>query len=229
MKTHGGRSFLHGHQFGDSVHEFLAPCIYEGEGEVLGMAFLKSLIKEHGKAYFEPIGKALKAHNMKTMNPANPIHAMKLRKELMSYGKWWIGQKFSPGGRATVPAMDNRLVGHVEFALQMFRSFPNEISSMMRKFQLKLPDRQCRMADQSGRVQDVVVLLVTALAARGRSEAHVAAADIVCQDLQRKITGGHPSDRYYRDAAKLSDMVVSGGFEEIAGVPREEILMGYSQ
>ena len=33
MKTHGGRAFLHGHMFGDNVHEFLAPCIYEGEGE----------------------------------------------------------------------------------------------------------------------------------------------------------------------------------------------------
>src|SRR5262245_7709628 len=32
MKTHGGRSFLHGHLFGDDVHEYLAPCIYEGEG-----------------------------------------------------------------------------------------------------------------------------------------------------------------------------------------------------
>ena len=41
MKTHGGRCFLHGHEFGDSVHEFLAPCIYEGEGEVLGLAFFK--------------------------------------------------------------------------------------------------------------------------------------------------------------------------------------------
>src|SRR5262249_40101380 len=46
MKTHGGRSFLHGHMFGDNIHEFLAPCIYEGEGEVLGLAFFKSLVKE---------------------------------------------------------------------------------------------------------------------------------------------------------------------------------------
>ena len=38
MKTLGGRSFLHGHLFGDNVHEFLAPCIYEGEGEMLGLA-----------------------------------------------------------------------------------------------------------------------------------------------------------------------------------------------
>ena len=49
MKTHGGRSFLHGHMFGDHVHEYLAPCIYEGEGEMLGMAFFKSLVKQHGK------------------------------------------------------------------------------------------------------------------------------------------------------------------------------------
>ena len=49
MKTHGGRAFLHGHLFGDNVHEYLAPCIYEGEGEMLGMAFFKSLVKEHGK------------------------------------------------------------------------------------------------------------------------------------------------------------------------------------
>ena len=51
MKTHGGRAFLHGHLFGENVHEYLAPCIYEGEGEMLGMAFFKSLIKEHGKTY----------------------------------------------------------------------------------------------------------------------------------------------------------------------------------
>ena len=73
MKTHGGRSFLHGHLFGDGVHEFLAPCIYEGEGEMLGMAFFKSLVKEHGRQYFEPIGKALQQHGIKNFSPANPV------------------------------------------------------------------------------------------------------------------------------------------------------------
>src|SRR4029079_3850951 len=65
MKTHGGRSFLHGHLFGDNVHEFLAPCIYEGEGEVLGIAFFKSLVKHHGTQFFEPLGKALAAAGIK--------------------------------------------------------------------------------------------------------------------------------------------------------------------
>ena len=53
MKTHGGRAFLHGHLFGDNVHDFLAPCIYEGEGEMLGMAFFKSLVKQHGRQFRE--------------------------------------------------------------------------------------------------------------------------------------------------------------------------------
>jgi len=47
--------------FGDNIHEYLAPCIYEGEGEMLGMGFFKSLVKQHGKTYFEPVGKALAA------------------------------------------------------------------------------------------------------------------------------------------------------------------------
>ena len=50
-----------GHMFGDNIHEYLAPCIYEGEGEMLGMGFFKSLVKQHGKTYFEPVGKALAA------------------------------------------------------------------------------------------------------------------------------------------------------------------------
>jgi alkylation response protein AidB-like acyl-CoA dehydrogenase len=227
MKTHGGRSFLHGHLFGDNVHEYLAPCIYEGEGEILGLAFLKSLIKEHGKAYFEPIGQALKQHNMKSLNPANPLHAWKLRKELWGYGKWWLRQKVSPGGRATVPAMDSRLSGHVDFALGMFRRLPSEVSGVMRTHQLKLPDRQCRMADLSGRAQDVVVMLVTALSAGGKDEVTVAAADVLCQDLRRKLTDGRPSDRYFRDCVKLSDSVCGGGFTQLAGVPADEILMRY--
>ena len=69
MKTHGGRSFLEGHLFGDNVHEFLAPCIYEGEGEMLGMAFFKSLVKHHGKQFFEPIGRTLHGLGITSAEP----------------------------------------------------------------------------------------------------------------------------------------------------------------
>src|SRR5205823_8298275 len=80
MKTHGGRSFLKGHLLGDNIYDFLAPCIYEGEGEMLGLAFFKSLIKEHGKAYFEPVGKALQKHQIRNMQMWNPRHLWALRR-----------------------------------------------------------------------------------------------------------------------------------------------------
>jgi len=228
MKTHGGRSFLKGHLFGDNIHDFLAPCIYEGEGEILGLAFFKSLVKEHGKQFLEPIGKALERAGIRQPKMLNPAHAWALRKEVGSYVRWTIAQKFTPTDRQTVPNMDPRLAEHLAFALDRFSRYPAEISRTMSKHQLKLADRQCRMAELSQRVQGTVILLVTALwGHRQKNEAMVAAANILCQDLQRKLTGQRPTDRYFRDATKLADMILAGGFEAIAGVPRGEILMKY--
>ena len=104
MKTHGGRSFLHGHLFGDNVHEYLAPCIYEGEGEMLGMAFFKSLVKHHGTTYFEPIGKALAAAGIRQPNPLNPAHAWALKGVALPYLKWVIARRLMPLAAAQLPA-----------------------------------------------------------------------------------------------------------------------------
>jgi hypothetical protein len=230
MKTHGGRSFLKGHIFGDNVYDFLAPCIYEGEGEVLGMAFFKSLVKEHGKKFFEPIGKALaeKKIDPKKFSPFNPLHGFALRKELGAYLRWKVGQMFVARDRQQVSGLDLRLQGHVDFALASFGKMRKEVSAAMVKHQLKLADRQCRMAELSQRVQDTVTMLVTALWAGGKkAEPNVAAADILCQDLRRKLTGERPSDRYFKAATELADVILSGGFDELAGVPRAEIMMRY--
>jgi alkylation response protein AidB-like acyl-CoA dehydrogenase len=228
MKTHGGRSFLHGHLFGDNVHEYLAPCIYEGEGEMLGMAFFKSLIKEHGKQFFERIGKALQARQMKTFNPANPVHAWKLRKEGWPYAKWMAGRWFTSRDRQRVPGMAPTLADHVSFALDQCQRHAGDLSAAMRKHQMKLPDRQCRIAEVSQRVQDTIIMLVTAQWAHQRgTEIATAAADILCQDLRRKLTGARPSDRYFRDAQRLADHVLSGGFTDLTGAQEQEILMRY--
>ena len=72
-------------------------------------------------------------------------------------------------------------------------------------------------------------MLVTIQWAHGKKkEIAVASADILCQDLRRKLTGQRPTDRYFRDVQKLAEMVYTGGFEELAGIPREEILMKYA-
>jgi alkylation response protein AidB-like acyl-CoA dehydrogenase len=230
MKTHGGRSFLHGHLFGDNVHDFLAPCVYEGEGEMLGLAFFKSLVKDHGRRFFEPIGKALQQHGMKSLNPANPVQVWKLRHELGAYARWSLGQKLTGRDRQPSSVSDPRLADHVGFALDQFRRHRADLSGTLRKHQLKLADRQSRMAELSQRVQDTVVILVTALwAGRQKSEAVVAAADILCQDLRRKLTSGRPTDAYFRDVGKLADLILAGGYEALAGVPADEILMRYDK
>jgi hypothetical protein len=195
---------------------------------MLGLAFFKSLVKQHGMSFFEPIGKALQRNQIREFNPINPAHAWALRRELTAYTRWSVGQRLSRREQAAIPDMDPRLAGHVAFAIRQFGRYPQEISSTMRKHQLKLADRQCRMAELSQRVQDTVVMLVTALWGRQQgNEASVAAADILCQDLRRKLTGERPSDQYFRDCGKLAQTIINGGFEALAGAPVADILMPY--
>jgi alkylation response protein AidB-like acyl-CoA dehydrogenase len=228
MKTHGGRSFLHGHMFGDNVHEYLAPCIYEGEGEMLGMAFFKSLVKHHGTKFFEPIGRALQAAGIKKPNPANPAHAWVLRKALMPYGKWYLSERFKSKSRPPLPPMPESLRGHAEWAVEQLQRSPLEISGTMQKHQLKLADRQCRMSELSSRIQSLVVMLCTSLyGARHEDEVIQAAADCMCQEIKRQLTGKRPSDSYFRSVTKLGETIVDGGFKSVAGMKVDEILMKY--
>ena len=228
MKTHGGRSFLHGHLFGDNVHEYLAPCIYEGEGEMLGMAFFKSLVKEHGKKYFEPIGKALAAAGIKKPNPLNPAHAWALKGALAPYSGWYMSQKLRVGGSHNLPEMPARLRDHADWACDTLQSQPLNISGVMRKHQLKLADRQCRMSHLSGQLQKMIVVLATSLFASQQDDEVVqSAADVICDDLRREITCKPPSDRYFRKVTELGQTIVDGGFKSIAGLEPDEILMRY--
>ena len=228
MKTHGGRSFLHGHMFGDNVHEYLAPCIYEGEGEMLGMAFFKSLIKHHGTQYFEPIGKALQQAGIKKPNPMNPAHMWALRKAMVPYGKWVTSQYLKSSPKAELPKMPDFLKAHADFACDQLQKSPLEISGAMRKHQLKLADRQCRIAELSDRIQSLVVILATSLhAARQDDEIVHRSADIVCQDLTRRLNGQRPSDRYFRACGELGEAIVEGGFKSIAELHPDEIHMRY--
>ena len=230
MKTHGGRAFLHGHLFGDNVHEYLAPCIYEGEGEMLGMAFFKSLVKEHGKRFFEPIGMALQASGIKKPNMANPAHLWALRKAMVPYAKWRAAESFAGGRHTQWPSdMDARLKAHAEFASNALGRSRIEVSKTMVKHQLKLADRQCRMSELSSRLQDLIVMLAASTWAAKQPEGLIRdAADILCQDLTRKLTGSRPTDSYFRAVTKLGEAIEGGRFAEIAGIEPEAILMPYA-
>ncbi len=228
MKTHGGRSFLEGHILGDNVHEFLAPCIYEGEGEMLGMAYFKSLVKQHGKEFFEPIGFALQKAGIKQPNMMNPSHLMALSGPMKQYGKWFMKRKLQRSQTPDWPRMPANLKTHAEFAADFLQRSSLDVSGAMRKYQLKLADRQCRMSEMSQRVQDATTILCTSLyAARQTDTLLQDAADCFCKHLTAKLLGKRPSDRYFRSVTTVGKAIVEGGFKSIAGLQPDEILMPY--
>ena len=228
MKTHGGRSFLHGHLFGDEVHEYFAPCIYEGEGEMLAMAFFKSLVKQHGKTFFEPVGRVLAKLQVKEPNLANLAHLKGLAPVVVPYAKWLAGERFGSRKIGALPKMPAALAAHAQFAIDGLTHMGREISASMRKHQLQLADRQCRMSQLSLRVQNLVTMLVTAIyAGRQQDELLQSAGDVACQDLRFKLTLERPSDDYFRTVTKLGAKIAAAGFEPIAGIPPGEILKQY--
>ncbi|HEY4311778.1 MAG TPA: acyl-CoA dehydrogenase family protein [Pirellulales bacterium] len=228
MKTHGGRSFLHGHLFGDNCHEYFAPCIYEGEGEMLAMAFFKSLVKQHGKTFFEPVGRVLAKLQVKEPNLTDLAHLKGLAPVLVPYAKWLVGERFGSRQLGALPKMPDALTAHARFAIDGLTHMAREISSSMRKHQLNLADRQCRMSELSLRVQNLVTMLVTALyAAKQTDELLQTAGDVACQDLRFKLTNERLSDAYFRTVTRLGAKIADGGFEPIAGIPPGEILKPY--
>ena len=230
MKTHGGRSFLEGHLFGDNVHEFLAPCIYEGEGEMLGMAFFKSLVKDHGKRFFEPIGRTLHDLGIKQPNLVNPMHLWALKGPMMAYTKWFAGRTLSRSKWSTIERQDRQLAMHTKFAQRLLSKSGFKISGTMRHHQLKLADRQCRMSALSSELQSAVVMLVTSLYASHCDDATTkAAAAVVCGELRRQITGKKPSDADFRQVTMLGGKIADEGWKELEGVVPGEILQSYKQ
>lgn len=230
MKTHGGRSFLHGHTFGDNVHEFLAPCIYEGEGEMLGMAFFKSLVKSHGKEYFEPIGRILYDAGIKNPNPLNPAHAWMLKGPMSAYAMWWIGMRLAGRRRASLERDAYGLNRFANLAGDFLSHQCFEISGAMRTHQLKLADRQCSMIDLSQRIQDAVVILCTALyAANQQDELTKSAATVVCGELWRKLSSQRPTNRDWRLVTELGGAIADHGWKELEGIEPDDILMRYSR
>ncbi len=228
MKTHGGRSFLHGHLFGDNVHEFLAPCIYEGEGEMLGLAFFKSLIKQHGRAYFEPIGKALQSAGIQKPNMASPSQLWALRSPLWKYTQWWVGSHLRWHPRPEFGTMDAACRRHTEFAVEFLQRSAFEISAVMRKHQLKLADRQCRMAELSARVQTAVVILCTSLyASQHPHELIHQAGELQCQSLTNQLLGRRPSDDWLRRITELGTRLAEEDLPGTTGIEVSPILMPY--
>ncbi|QDU39511.1 Acyl-CoA dehydrogenase [Maioricimonas rarisocia] len=228
MKTHGGRSFLQGHLFGDNVHDFLAPCIYEGEGEMLGLAFFKSLVKQHGRQYFEAIGRTLQSAGIRKPNLAHPAHLWALRAPLRDYSGWWLRNRMSRSTGRRFSTMGPEIRPHAEFAAKLLQQAAFEISATMRKHQLKLADRQCRMAELSARIQKAVVILCTSFHVQRQTDDLVRRAGAVeVERLTNELRGQRPSDAFLRRVTSLGADLADQDLPGLEEVDVPPILMRY--
>lgn len=162
------------------------------------------------------------------MQPMNPSHLWALRGALTPYAKWLVAQHLRGIPRPKLPSMPPSLKKYAEVACEFLQKSRLEVSGTMRKHQLKLADRQCRMSELSSRIQKLVVMLTTSLYASSQENPIVQqAAEILCRDLARELLGNRPSDDYFRTVTRLGADVAEGGFPSLDSITPEEILMKY--
>jgi len=245
LKTLGGRSLLKGSIVGDNLHDLMAPMIYEGEGEVLAMAFFKGLIKDPGNNYMGPLMGAMTAagvemkylskfRGMKTLAQVGkllkPKNFIRLIRASLPMAGWVLRTELRFGDSQSVGEITPKLRGHAKFALKNFTRTAKDIERAMLKYQVALADRQLRMVQLSMAVQRTVTMLAVCQYATGLGdEASIAAADVLCRDLTMQLVGGLPDDSYFRACVKLARLVADGKFTQLSGVPAAEILRQYNQ
>jgi alkylation response protein AidB-like acyl-CoA dehydrogenase len=244
LRTHGGRSFLGGHIVGDNLHDFFAPSIYEGENEMLAMAFFKSIVKQFGTKYMGPmLSKSAELGIDLNQSPAKVTlqmatrldKAFKMRKEILSVVGKAMSIETRFGDKQAVRGLDKSLQAHVDFALGQFVANGKALYRTMLTHGLKLQDEQELMVDVlSMPIQQAVTMLVTALHAHAKGdEATKLAADVLCMDLRAQISGkaiktdAKQYRRYIRNSSKLADLVVEGKFHQLDGAVETAILRQY--
>jgi alkylation response protein AidB-like acyl-CoA dehydrogenase len=244
LKTHGGRSFLKGHIVGDNLHDFFAPSIYEGENEMLAMAFFKGLSKDPGNRYMGPLmsvmsgagvdmkkmakpGVAMLKESLKLLKPKNLI---KLIKAGLPMAGWILRSELRGKASANGHNIDGRLNKHANFALKVLSKQAKTIMRSMLGYQVKLADEQDLMVDELSMVaQKAVTILVTCLHASEKGDdATIAAADVVCRDITRELTGGKKDLGYRRASRKLAKLVVEGKFTQLGTTMDTAILRPYT-
>jgi len=244
MKTHGGRSFLEGHAFGDNIHDFLAPCIYEGEGEMLSMAFFKALTKDHAETYLEPMAKAIiramQEGKIKHFSQKNPVHAWHI-KGPFSKLVVWMGKKYAVHGfrkalelvglrHPVSGALPAGLKKQANWAVMRLQDKSVEINNMLTKYGAALIDRQCMMVDLSEEVQNLMVIAVTALWAADKTDPTVQqAAEALCLKLREDIERpGRPSTKYNKLITRLGKQIAEEGSSLIDGALTNPVLQDYA-
>jgi alkylation response protein AidB-like acyl-CoA dehydrogenase len=232
-QVHGGRSLRVGHALGDNFAEFIAPNIYEGSKPMLSMSAYLSLSKAHSKRYMLPIGQAVQSLG-KGKGVGSALGS--LLKVGPQYAAWWAAsqlRKLARNGRVSgwqLASADAEFQTFIDFAHREFGKLPLALSGDMRKYQLKLQDKQARIIRTSVKVQTLTELVVTAVAgAASTDQGTRLGASLFCRDIMQKLTGREPDARFDADNVRLGNLIIEGQFKQLENVPGATIIEPYKE
>ena len=172
---------------------------------MLNMAFFKSLVKEHGKRYFEPVGKLMASLDKKSPSVTDVV---KNYQTFLPYVNWMAKEAIIPKRGIRPIGFNKDLVNHAKFAIKGLQKSAWEISALMRKYQLGLADRQCRMSILSRKIQNLTTIMVTVCYAFAKGDQLSAEiANVSCDNLTNKITGNHPTDAQIKKSVMLGQKI----------------------
>jgi alkylation response protein AidB-like acyl-CoA dehydrogenase len=224
LMTAGGRGFLHGHPIGDNLADFLAGRIYDGQNDMLRQKFLAELMAPHVEL-LKPLSQDMKALSK------GRLAGLRIVKSAAAYLGWKAKQTLrSFKLRSSVKLNHAGLQEHVKFAEALLPKLSKEVSAAMMKHGAKLGDRQNVLIRLSQRVQDALIIVITAgHADKTGDEATIAAADILCRDLRRRLTGAAADECYDRACVRLAELVTAGKFSELEGAAETPIFRAYEK
>lgn len=226
LMTVGGRGFLQGHPIGDNLHDFLAACIYDGQNDMLRQKFVAELGREHFERFLKPLAEGMKSLKKGRFNGAATVVGKGLA---LAFWKLATRVKRYCNGQS-VKGLDRALAPHLDFALAHLPKLAAELSGKMLKHGKALSERQNVLIRISQRIQENVIMLMTIMHAHASKDlATIAAADVLCRDLRRKLTGAQADEAYDRACVKLADLVLAGEFKQLAGTVQTPILRPYKK
>jgi alkylation response protein AidB-like acyl-CoA dehydrogenase len=227
LKTHGGRAFFQGHRIGDYLHDYLAPGIYEGEAEIISLAFFRTLTKQHAMQLYIPLQKAAERLAAKRLQLWNPYHLWMAREPLTQFAQWRLRHAWSRQIKLP-PEVAPPFREHVSFAAKGLQRLAVEISRAMVQHGRRISNLQCRMLELSRRVQKYITLLVTALYGSQQDvEVVRLGAAALCDDLRCELQGTRPTDEHYRRAHALGRRIAAGEFPLLEATAPAELLFPY--
>lgn len=230
LRTHGGRSFLHGHWIGDHLPDYFAPSIYEGERDILALAFFRTLAKDHARQFFEPITRRVSESKEKNFAWTNPVALWSLRDVLLPYGKWLAQRSWEWLIPKATGVRQEPWTTLVVQSLQGLHGEGLKLSRLVRKHGARLAERQCSLVDWSIRIQRYTTAVVAALHGQAsQSEIVRKAAEVLAWDALREASGKRASDSDFRRYNQLGEKLCDGGWQELAEPFDAEILFPYDQ